>query len=46
MAALGKYAPFILGAYGVSALVIAWLVAASLAHARRWRRRYEASMRK
>ena len=36
-----KYAEFIIPAYAISALVFAGLIAASLLHARRWRRRYE-----
>ena len=37
----GKYAGFIWTAYGVTAVVLAALVISALAHARRWRRRYE-----
>lgn len=38
---VGKYGVFIWGAYGATAVVFAFLVIASLLHARRWRRRYE-----
>lgn len=41
MTELGKYAGFILPAYGVSALVLGWLAADSLLRARRWRREVE-----
>ena len=34
---LGKYAEYILPAYGISALVFAALIADSLARAHRWR---------
>lgn len=37
----GKYAAFIGPAFAITALVFAGMIAASLAHARRWRRRYE-----
>jgi heme exporter protein D len=37
----GKYAAFIWSAYGVTALTFAIMIAGSLAHARRWRRRAE-----
>ena len=37
----GKYAAYIAGAYGVTALVFLALTLSSLAHARRWRRRAE-----
>lgn len=43
---VGKYAAYIWPAYGVTAVVIAGLVASSLAHARRWRKRAEAAARK
>lgn len=36
-----KYAEYIVPAFAVTAIVFAGLVWASLAHARRWRRRYE-----
>ena len=35
----GRYAAFIWPAYAITALVFAGLIASSLAHARRWRRR-------
>ena len=38
---LGKYAAFIWGSYGITVLVFAGLVWASLNHARKWRRRAE-----
>lgn len=38
----GKYALFVWPAYAVTAAVVAGMVWTSLAHARRWRRRYEA----
>jgi heme exporter protein D len=37
----GKYAAYIWPAYGITALTFAILIGASLAHARRWRRRAE-----
>lgn len=37
----GKYAAFVWPAFAVTAAVFAWMVASSLAHARRWRRRFE-----
>jgi heme exporter protein D len=37
----GKYAVFVWPAYGLTALVIAAMVADSLARARRWRRTVE-----
>lgn len=43
---LGKYAGFILTAYGLTAVVFAVLVGGALAHARRWRKRAEALGRK
>ena len=42
----GKYAAYIWPAYGVTLLVLLGLVASTLAHARRWRRRAEAARRK
>jgi heme exporter protein D len=42
----GKYAFFIWTAYGLSALVFVVLIAASLNHARRWKKRAEAYSRK
>jgi heme exporter protein CcmD len=38
---LGKYASFILTAYGLTAAVFAVLIVGALAHARRWRRKAE-----
>jgi heme exporter protein D len=38
----GKYAFFVWTAYGVTAAVLAVLIASSLAHARRWKTRAEA----
>jgi len=38
----GKYAFYVWTAYGLSAAVLALMVGASLAHARRWKARYEA----
>jgi heme exporter protein D len=38
----GRYAAFLWPAFGISALVIGAMVATSLAHARRWRRRAQA----
>lgn len=38
---LGKYAAFILPAYGITALVFVYLVVGALGHARRWRKRAE-----
>ncbi|HEV2532681.1 heme exporter protein CcmD [Phenylobacterium sp.] len=43
---VGKYAAFIWPAYGVTALTFAIMIAASLAHARRWKRRAEDLARK
>lgn len=37
----GKYAVYIWPAYGISALVIGWLIADSLLSARKWRRKAE-----
>lgn len=37
----GKYAPYVWPAFAVTAAVFVWMVASSLAHARRWRRRAE-----
>ncbi|MGI8840157.1 MAG: heme exporter protein CcmD [Caulobacteraceae bacterium] len=37
----GKYGPYIWPAYGVSALAFAWMIADTLARARRWRRAAE-----
>ena len=42
MSDLGKYAPYILPAYGVTVLVLGWLIVDSLARARKWRREVEA----
>lgn len=42
----GKYGFFIWTAYGISAAVWLFLIANSLLHARRWRRRAEALTRK
>jgi heme exporter protein D len=42
----GKYAAYIWPAYGVTAVVFLALVAGSLRHARRWRRRVEELRRK
>jgi heme exporter protein D len=42
----GKYALFVWPAYGLTALVFVVLIATSLAHARRWRKRAEALARK
>jgi heme exporter protein CcmD len=41
-----KYAEYIVPAFAVTAAVFAGLVWTSLAHARRWRRRYEELARK
>jgi heme exporter protein D len=38
---LGKYAAFILPAFAITAVVFAAMIVSALAHARRWRRRYE-----
>lgn len=38
---MGKYAPFILAAYGITAAVWTIMVAGSLAQARRWKKRAE-----
>ncbi len=36
-----KYAEYIIPAFAISALVVGALLWSSLAHARRWRRRFE-----
>jgi heme exporter protein D len=36
---LGKYAGFILSAYGITAVVFALMIVGALNHARRWRKR-------
>jgi heme exporter protein D len=38
----GEYAAYVWPAYGITALVIGWLVADSLLRSRRWRKRAEA----
>lgn len=38
----GKYAAFVWPAYGLTALVFAVMIAASLNHARRWKARFQA----
>lgn len=43
---LGKYAAFIVPAYAITAVVFAVMIAAALAHARRWKKRYEELSRK
>jgi heme exporter protein D len=42
----GRYAFFVWTAYGLTAAVFLVLIAASLSHARRWRKRAEALGRK
>jgi heme exporter protein D len=42
----GKYAAYIWPAYAVTAVVFAVMIAGSLRHARRWRRRAEEALRK
>lgn len=42
----GKYAAFVWPAYAVTALVFIVLIAGSLAHARRWRKKAEELARK
>lgn len=37
----GEYAAYVWPAYGISALVIGWLIADSLLRARKWRKRAE-----
>jgi heme exporter protein D len=37
----GKYAAFIGPAFAITAVTFVAMIASSLAHARRWRRRYE-----
>jgi heme exporter protein D len=41
MTGLGKYAAYILPAYGASILVLGWLLVDSLLRARRWKREVE-----
>jgi heme exporter protein CcmD len=38
---VGKYAAYIIPAYGITTAVIGYLIVSSLLHARRWRRRAE-----
>jgi len=38
---MGKYAVFVWPVYAISAAVLTWMVADSLARARRWRREVE-----
>jgi len=38
----GKYAAFIVPAYGLTIAIVGYLIVSSLLHARRWRRRAEA----
>lgn len=38
----GKYAEFIVPAFAITALVFAGMVAFTLSHTRRWKRRFEA----
>ncbi len=42
----GKYAVYIWASFGLTALVFAGMIAASLAHARRWRKLAESRGRK
>jgi heme exporter protein D len=42
----GKYAFYIWTAYGLTALVFALMIVGALAHARRWKTRYEELARK
>ena len=42
----GKYAEFIVPAFGITAWVFALMVIASLRYSRRWKRRYEELTRK
>ena len=42
----GKYAAYIWPAFAVTALVFGWMIAGSLAHARRWKKRAEEARRK
>ena len=37
----GAYAPYVWGAFALTAVVFALMVGHSLAHARRWKRRFE-----
>lgn len=38
---MGKYAPYVWPAYVAVAVVFAWMIADSLARARRWKRKAE-----
>jgi heme exporter protein D len=38
----GKYGPYVWSAFALTALVFAVMIARTLAHARRWRKRAEA----
>ena len=40
-AVVGKYAAYIIPAYGITAAVLGYLIVSSLLQARRWRRRAE-----
>jgi heme exporter protein CcmD len=42
----GKYGFYIWAAYGLTAVVFVVMIAASLAHARRWKARFEELSRK
>lgn len=42
----GRYAEYIVPAFAITAVVFAGMVALSLSHARRWRRRFEELSRK
>jgi heme exporter protein D len=42
----GKYAFYVWPAYGITALMFAVLIATSIGHARRWRKRAESFSRK
>jgi len=37
----GKYAFYVWGAYGITAVVVGWMIASSLLSARKWRREAE-----
>ena len=37
----GKYGPYVVGAFAVTFVVFAWMIWGALAHARRWKGRFE-----
>lgn len=37
----GKYGPYVIGAFAVTAIVFGWMIWGALTHTRRWKRRFE-----